>query len=110
MELTEKQKVRANMFHNILKHKNDKYFEENNIIPCKKCKKTGLSFFENSNGERSWDTNSYCDECNGIGFKGVANGLQVDLTNFICRKCDGIGCKECNDTGVVDWIAHMMGR
>ncbi len=110
MNLNQNQIRRANRFHAILKTKDDKYFEENIITPCIDCHNTGLSYFENSDGTKSWDTSTYCDECNGIGFKGVSNGFQVDLTNFICRLCDGIGCDECSHTGVVDWIAHMMGR
>jgi len=111
MILTERQVFRANRFHVILKSKDAEYFKENKITPCEKCNNTGLGgYFENYDGTKGWDTTSYCDECNGIGFKGVSNGFQVDLTNYICRLCDGIGCKECNYTGVVDWITHMMGR
>ncbi|RLD63312.1 MAG: hypothetical protein DRI84_09835 [Bacteroidetes bacterium] len=115
MNLTEKQVARANRFHAILKTKGKEYFKENNIVPCSCCDKTGLRYTKMTdvNGEvyaTGWDTSSFCNECNGIGYKGIANGFQIDILNFICRNCDGIGCGECNHSGVVDWVTHMMGR
>lgn len=110
MNLTPQQVSRANRFHVILKAKDEEYLDENDIKKCDECNGTGLRYIELSDGSKGWDTTGYCDECNGIGFKGVSNGFQVDSTSYICRLCDGIGCDECEHTGVVDWVTHLMGR
>ena len=115
MTLTETQLVRSNRFHLYLKQQSEKYFEENDIIPCEKCDRTGLNHFTWTDSEniiygRGWDTTSYCDDCNGIGYKGRSNTIRIDDLHFICRLCDGIGCDECNQTGIVDWVANIMGR
>lgn len=110
MELSTKQTNRANRFHIFLKKQNDLYFEETKISKCEVCSATGLNGFRNlSDGGFSWDTINFCDNCNGIGYIGLAGGIQIDLINYICKRCDGIGCNECKFTGIEDWISHAMG-
>jgi len=112
MNLDERQIIRANLFHVFLKKQSNVYFKEHKITKCEKCKQTGLgSLTLCADKTYAWDASSFCSECNGIGYLGIANGgFTIDLLNFICRKCDGIGCKECEYDGIVDWVAHMMGR
>jgi len=115
MNSTEISKIhRANLFFVYLKKQTEEYLEENNISKCEKCKGVGLANVKIHQSESmtfsSWDGTSYCDYCNGIGFKGIQEkGLQIDLLHYICRNCGGLGCKNCNE-GVVDWIDHSMGR
>lgn len=111
MNLTEEQFQKTVGFNSILKNKTEKYLEERDVIPCNKCNRTGLSYTRMSDGDVCWDGSTYCDECNGIGYKNINKGFKVgdDYEKYLCRKCDGIGCSEC-DKGIVDNIAHMMGR
>ena len=114
MILNEKQKKRSDRFHTFLKHQPKNYFKENDIIQCEKCEGSGLDYIKSYDKEAdifcsSWDTHNYCDNCNGIGYKGFNDDIQIDLLNFICRYCDGIGCERCNNAGIVDWVRHMMG-
>ena len=60
------------------------------------------------NGGYNWDGRSFCDECNGIGYTGIAGTIQIDDTHYFCKKCDGIGCSHC-DEGITDWVSHAMG-
>ena len=109
MRLTPKQINRANTFHRFLKRQTHEYFAEQRIFTCSFCRSTGLQVSKLSDGGFSWDTSSYCDECNGIGYKGLVGGKQVDLLHYICKRCDGIGCPKCDQTGIVDWVANVMG-
>lgn len=110
MYLNERQVNRANTFHVFLKHQPPEYFEEQDINPCKTCKATGLSGTSKlSDGGLMWDTTSFCSDCNGIGYKGLAGGKQIDLIHFICKQCDGIGCYKCEQKGIVDWVSNAMG-
>ena len=114
MILDETQRNRSDRFHKFLKQQPINYFKKNHIILCEKCNGTGLDHTkiydeENDNVICSWDTHSFCDNCNGIGYKGFKDDIQIDLLNFICRNCDGIGCESCNNTGIVDWVTNMMG-
>lgn len=86
-------------------------------IKCHRCNGTGLDNISNccNNDNYSWDCNSYCSACNGIGY--VNPGL-VDRTMFICKKCKGSGleinkdkyCKQCLGLGYTDFITNVFGR
>ena len=110
MNLREPEVRKANLLHKFLKNQPEKYFKEHNIRKCEKCQGFGLNNIYCWDGSYSWDGTSYCDECKGVGFLGVKFGLQIDLLHYFCRSCFGTGCSECNEKGIVDWIAHSMGR
>jgi len=109
MELTQQQRNRANRFHSFLKKQNLAYFIETGITTCNDCYATGLRATKSLSGDFSWDTTSFCDICNGIGYMGLAGGMQIDLLNYICKHCEGIGCSKCDQKGIVDWVSHAMG-
>ena len=109
MILTQEQINRANTFHDFLRKQSLEYFIETGITTCSPCGATGLKASKIPGGDYTWDTASFCDECNGIGYKGLAGGIQVDLIHFICKKCDGIGCSKCDQMGIVDWVTNIMG-
>lgn len=110
MYLDSQKVLRANVYNRFLKKQPDIYFTTHEIEKCDKCERTGLdNFGKMKEGGYHWDGKSFCDRCSGIGYIGVAGGVKLSDTDYICRNCDGQGCAECNE-GVVDWIAHMMGR
>lgn len=109
MRLTTQQIRRSNLFHEFLKRQDACYFEESSITKCQKCHTTGLANYKQMADGGSWDTASFCDNCNGIGYKGVASEIQIDLLNFVCKQCDGIGCVKCDHRGIVDWVTNIMG-
>jgi DnaJ-class molecular chaperone len=108
MHLDAKQIQRSLIFFKFLKSRPQEYFKTSVIKPCGACKGTGLSGIHGTSNDYSWDNYSYCDECHGVGYIGLAGGIQIDDVHFICKKCNGIGCKHCNN-GITDWIAHAMG-
>jgi DnaJ-class molecular chaperone len=108
MLLTGRQLNRANTFHKFLKLQSPEYFAENRIFTCSKCHSTGLNIYTLSDGRFCWDTTTFCDKCNGIGYTGLAGSMQIDLLHYVCKSCDGIGCLRCND-GITDWVSHAMG-
>lgn len=110
MFLTEEQIRRSNLFHGFLKKQPSSYFEETSISKCTKCEGIGLTHCgKMKDGSTHWDAASFCEECNGIGYKGIAGTMSIDLLNFVCKRCDGIGCKKCNNSGIVDWVTNIMG-
>ena len=112
MILESRQIIRSNRFFTYLNQQTEEYLNENNIVPCGDCEKTGLSDLTRLDyGGYSWSGVSYCKECKGIGFKGIfEKGMQLSLLDYVCRECDGSGCDSCNNKGVVDWVDHLMGR
>lgn len=113
MILNEKQKNRANGFHNALKnfiHINPDEYAKSKVEICKNCGGTGLSGLFGNNGNYLWNGTDYCDKCYGIGFINIDNKFN-SLTDelYICQKCEGVGCDSCNNTGLVDWVGNTMG-
>jgi hypothetical protein len=119
--LTVVQMERTNNIRNfILKNNTNNKLDE---LKCKKCRGTGLSNVQfgicGDNSWSSWDCNSYCDDCCGIGFLNIKN---LNDTYFSCRECNGTGmnykneatdqynnCNKCKGTGFIDWIQHIFG-
>ena len=101
--------LKANLCFVFFRQQSDDYLKKNGIVKCKKCKGLGLDQVRKFDGSYMWDGSSYCEECGGVGYKGVKDGLQIDLLHYICKSCAGLGCNSCNK-GVVDWIDHSMGR
>lgn len=118
MILEKGNKIRSDCIYKFLKSQSNDYFKENNIIECDKCDNTGLIHTKTFDKATkiyisSWDTMNYCDKCNGLGYiinNSYKDELQIDPINFICKNCNGIGCDECDNTGIVDWVAHLVGR
>jgi len=111
MYLDSTQSHRANILHSFIKKQSPAYFDFANVVICEICNGVGLeNCGKSQDGGYHWDGKSYCDACFGIGYIGVSGGMKVSESDYMCRNCDSIGCKECNMTGVVDWIAHIMGR
>lgn len=109
MHLTQKQMQRGTLFHKFLKKQHPEYFEMTGIIKCTECSGTGLAgLYKNPDGTCGWDTYSYCNKCNGIGYKGLSGVVQIDDLHYMCKHCDGIGCSRCDD-GITDWVSHAMG-
>lgn len=109
MKLTIEEIRRANSIFLFLKNQKEEYFEYTGIEKCKRCKGTGLIYFTNGNGTLGWDTKSYCNDCKGVGFKGIKGDLQIDDVNFLCIDCGGLGCGKCR-AGIVDWVSHIMKK
>ena len=110
--------IRSNCIYKFLKNKSEDYFEENDIIKCNQCNNTGLEhskLFDKDSKTviTSWDTMNYCSKCKGVGYilnNSYEDESQIDSINFVCKNCNGSGCRECDNTGIVDWVAHMVGR
>lgn len=108
MLLTSDQQTRANRLFSILRKKPPEYFAKTKIEKCSNCDGTGLVVRGEYN-DFSWDCNSYCDKCFGVGYLGIGEVFQIDDVTFLCRKCNGVGCDDCN-RGFTDWVSHIMGR
>jgi len=117
MFLDEKQLKRATGYYNVIKNfivmKPDDYIESG-IQICKDCHGTGLGgVWKSSLGgdDHGWDPNNYCDKCYGVGFININKKLKALSDEiFICNNCQGVGCSKCNLSGMVDWVANIMGR
>ncbi len=105
MYLSSGQKRRSENLFNHLKNRPIKFLKEYGIEKCEICKGTGLIV----SNILTWDGNSYCAECHGVGYQGLKNLPQIDEITFICGNCNGIGCDNCTN-GITDWISHIMGR
>jgi hypothetical protein len=120
---------RINTIHGYLKSKSVEELEELKIYKCGHCNGTGIPKDNNYMIWHSyvkkymWDTVNFCDKCKGVGYvylgerdssnlgePGYLNGYSIDGINFVCKLCDGKGCGHCDNTGIVDWISHLMGR
>jgi DnaJ-class molecular chaperone len=111
MHLRPDQIARAHNFFKQLLFTDSERLKKLEIIKCPKCYGTGLGgIVKLQQGGYSWaDTTSYCENCHGVGYKGLRNLKTFDDKKYICGKCNGVGCKDC-DEGFVDWITHAMGR
>ena len=85
--------------------------QKNGIHICEMCEGTGLSGYTRmGHSDYSWDGQSYCDNCKGVGFDGLEKSKSVDGIHYVCGLCNGVGCEDCHQTGFTDWISHSMGR
>jgi DnaJ-class molecular chaperone len=111
MHLNASQISRAHNFFKQLLSTDPERLKKLEIVKCKSCDGTGLGGIKKlPTGGYSWpDTCSYCEDCYGVGFKGLRNLKTFDNRKYICGKCNGVGCDKCDD-GFVDWITHAMGR
>ena len=107
MDLNRDQRRRADAIFRFLKPKSPSFFKDSPIYKCTTCKGTGLDAVYHD-GSYSWNTHSYCDDCKGVGFKGLSSSMQIDDIHYICHLCNGTGCHKCNE-GIVDWVSHAMG-
>jgi DnaJ-class molecular chaperone len=111
MRLNNIQMQRSNQIHIFLKKQNPETIALNNIKKCETCNGLGLqNCSKNEYSDYNWDGSTYCDDCHGIGYVGHPGGMMIDDSNYVCRNCDSVGCGKCNMTGIVDWVAHSMGR
>jgi hypothetical protein len=104
---------RAHNFFTKLLRTEKSILDEKGITRCDSCDGTGLDGIVkmNDGSGYSWpNINSFCDECHGVGFRGLRNLKTFDDKTYICGTCEGVGCDECHQTGYVDWITHAMGR
>lgn len=117
MELSEQQLMRANNLHciarKLLNEKPD-IFKGMEVFQCSHCGSTGLKGYDRlSEGDFTWSYSGdgYCTECNGIGYKNMEGLYKYMETQglYVCKNCDTVGCKECSQTGFVDWIKHARG-
>jgi DnaJ-class molecular chaperone len=108
MFLSSKEIRRANNLYSYLKRKTQIELNEMEIDICSECQGTGLSEYQKLECGYYWDSKSYCEKCNGIGYIGLEK--QFNYVIFICRFCNGVGCLKCNNTGFTDWISHVMER
>lgn len=106
MHLTIEQVKYTDKIRNFFIHKVPEGIRKNSI--CISCKGTGLSNVTyGANGYTLWDTYSYCDTCNGIGYiYNIIKKLE-DSGIYICENCKGSGCSKCNETGFFDWIENI---
>jgi len=109
--LDQRQTFRAHNFFKKLLDTDKELLVKKGIKVCEPCDGTGLgNIIRLKNGGYSWpDTTSFCDECHGVGFRGLRNLETFDNKKFICGLCEGVGCQKC-DQGFTDWISHAMGR
>lgn len=111
MMLDDNQLSRANNFFKQILATEPELLEEKGLTRCDHCDGTGLgSLTKLHKGGYSWDPTQYCNDCHGVGFLGMKNLKTFDEKLFICGECNGVGCKECDQSGFTDWIAHAMGR
>lgn len=106
-------RVRTNLY-KFCKRSSQKALEEHGIKKCPSCYGTGLKGVAESGDttEYSWDTSSYCDNCDGIGYLGIDIKSSNKLTDqfFIHSGCKGQGCFKCDFSGIVDWVSNIMGN
>ena len=101
---------RLNSIFLFLKKQSPKYFEYTGIVKCEECAGTGLYKYKYMDkNDASWETNNFCEECNGVGFIGLCGEDNIDEMNFVCNNCNGNGCEKCKHNGVIDWISNIMG-
>ena len=109
---TQRQKNKAENIFKMLRKQTPEFLEEKQITKCDHCDGTGLNATKlDGQSGYSWaDTNSYCDKCYGVGYLGYDKSIDFDGTKYMCPVCQSVGCKDCEDTGFVDWITHIMGK
>ena len=112
MKLSRGVEHRHTVFHGILKKMDIHELAKNRIFTCNECKGTGLKglYLTKYGKPIGWDCQSYCEKCEGIGFVGNFKTRKITDQIFLCAKCYGDGCSQCNHKGIVDWVAHVMGR
>ena len=112
MRLSLEEALKANAIFAFLIKQTKEYLKEQNLSKCETCNGTGLStskYRQHNKGVRyCWDGTAFCEECKGIGYKGLQKGAQIDTVHYVCRNCKGLGCEFCNEEGIVDWVGYVM--
>jgi hypothetical protein len=109
MKLQGRNQKICNILYIFLKNQPPEFFTINTKVKkCPDCKGTGipLSFYKESLCSYSWDNETFCDTCKGLGYSGI-EGSRIGETHFICKKCGGLGCGACDFNGIVDWIKYV---
>lgn len=106
MKLGARKIIRANTLFVFLNTQTEEFLKEHKLSRCENCRGCGIITQGNI-----WNGTDFCEECNGIGFKGllIEGGIQVSDTLYLCKNCAGLGCHGCEEKGVVDWVSHAMG-
>lgn len=114
MEFDNIRRWKSDNLFQMVKTQPKEWFREYHIEKCEQCHGTGLKVSKNFGegySSYSWDCQSYCEECYGIGYLNIKEAMPFGNDDlYICPNCQSIGCDKCNNTGFVDWIAHAMGR
>jgi hypothetical protein len=106
------QKRKADSIFKLLRSQTSEFLIERHITQCETCDGTGVPACKlPGRSEYCWpDTDEYCDKCYGLGYLGYDKIIDFNGTKYMCSKCQSIGCDECDHTGFVDWISHIMGK
>ena len=82
---------------------------------CEVCGGTGLGNISKSNHSMdfSWDCQTFCDTCEGVGFvdwKDTPVLMKCDKCHGSGRDHDWVKCERCNGKGILDWVEFMKGH